>query len=341
MRGREVAAATVVVAAALVSVAEPAAASCGLFSRHPCEPVTVCSVFHRGVCIPDYGVPLPQDLRLTIETTATTAEPPATVPDAGAEHQLNTIRAMFDALRACWVPPAESEARTGTQMSVRFAFKRSGEIIATPRVTYVSPGVSPDTREVYLQAVLRRSSGARRSTSPTAWPASRLPFASSTTAYFKGIPMATTDNTLVLDTTQGKVVIEMRPDLAPGHVARIKELVREGFYDGIVFHRVIDGFMAQTGCPHGTGTGGSGKKLKAEFNREKHVRGTVSMARAQSPDSGDSQFFICFEDAPFLNGQYTVWGKVTEGMENVDKIKRGEPVSNPDKIITAKMAADA
>jgi peptidylprolyl isomerase len=149
------------------------------------------------------------------------------------------------------------------------------------------------------------------------------------------------DNTLILDTTQGKVTIAMRPDLAPNHVARIKELVREGFYNGIVFHRVIDGFMAQTGCPQGTGTGGSGKKLKAEFNKEKHVRGTVSMARAANPDSGDSQFFICFEDAPFLNGQYTVWGEVTEGMENVDKIKRGEPVVNPDKIVKASMAADA
>jgi peptidylprolyl isomerase len=153
--------------------------------------------------------------------------------------------------------------------------------------------------------------------------------------------MADADNTLVLETTKGKVVIGMRPDLAPGHVARIKELVREGFYDGIVFHRVIDGFMAQTGCPHGTGTGGSGQKLKAEFNKGKHVRGTVSMARAASPDSGDSQFFICFEDASFLDGQYTVWGEVTEGMENVDKIKRGEPVSDPDKIVSAKMAADA
>src|SRR5262245_3383776 len=151
--------------------------------------------------------------------------------------------------------------------------------------------------------------------------------------------MATPDNTMILDTTQGKVVIEMRPDLAPGHVARIKELVRSGFYDGIVFHRVIEGFMAQTGCPHGTGTGGSGKKLKAEFSKEKHVRGTVSMARAQNPDSGDSQFFICFADAPFLNGQYTVWGKVTAGMENVDKIKRGEPVRDPDRIISAKLAA--
>jgi peptidylprolyl isomerase len=153
--------------------------------------------------------------------------------------------------------------------------------------------------------------------------------------------MATPDDTLILDTSKGRVVIAMRPDLAPGHVARIKELVREGFYDGIVFHRVIDGFMAQTGCPHGTGTGGSGHKLKAEFNREPHVRGTVSMARAQDPNSGDSQFFICFEDARFLDGQYTVWGQVTEGMDNVDKIKRGEPVQNPDRIEKATMGADA
>jgi len=147
------------------------------------------------------------------------------------------------------------------------------------------------------------------------------------------------ENTLLLETTQGPVTIRMRPDLAPGHVARIKELVKSGFYDGIVFHRVIDGFMAQTGCPHGAGTGGSGKKLKAEFNGEPHVRGTVSMARAANPDSGDSQFFICFGDAHFLDGQYTVWGEVTSGMENVDKIKRGEPVMNPDKIVSAKMAA--
>ena len=151
----------------------------------------------------------------------------------------------------------------------------------------------------------------------------------------------TADNTLILETTKGKVSIAMRPDLAPGHVAHIKALVRKGFYDGIVFHRVIDGFMAQTGCPHGTGTGGSGKKLKAEFNREPHVRGTVSMARSSDPDSGDSQFFICFDDASFLNGKYTVWGQVTEGMDHVDKIKRGEPVQNPDKIVTARMAADA
>jgi peptidylprolyl isomerase len=152
--------------------------------------------------------------------------------------------------------------------------------------------------------------------------------------------MANTENTLILETTKGRVVIEMRPDLAPGHVARIKELVRQGFYDGVAFHRVIDGFMAQTGCPHGTGTGGSGKKLKAEFNKEPHVRGTVSMARTSDPDSGDSQFFICFDDATFLDGKYTVWGKVTEGMENVDKIKRGEPVRDPDRILKATMAAD-
>jgi peptidylprolyl isomerase len=151
--------------------------------------------------------------------------------------------------------------------------------------------------------------------------------------------MADPENTLKLETTQGDVVIEMLPGIAPNHVARIKELVREGFYDGVVFHRVIDGFMAQTGCPEGTGTGGSGKKLKAEFNDEPHVRGTVSMARAQNPDSGDSQFFICFDDASFLDGQYTAWGRVIEGMENVDKIKRGEPVSNPDKIVKATMAA--
>ena len=149
------------------------------------------------------------------------------------------------------------------------------------------------------------------------------------------------ENTLVLDTTKGTVVIAMRPDLAPAHVARIKELARTGFYDGVVFHRVIDGFMAQTGDPTGTGMGGSGKKLKAEFSREPHVRGTVSMARAQSPDSGDSQFFICFADARFLDGQYTAWGNVISGMDVVDKIKRGEPVKDPDKIVSAKVAADA
>src|SRR5919112_1838778 len=148
------------------------------------------------------------------------------------------------------------------------------------------------------------------------------------------------ENILHLETTQGPVVIEMLPELAPGHVARIKELVRQGFYDGTPFHRVIEGFMAQGGDPTGTGTGGSGQNLKAEFSREPHVRGVVSMARANDPNSGDSQFFICFDDATFLDGKYTVWGRVTEGMENVDKIKRGEPVHNPDKIVTARMAAD-
>jgi peptidylprolyl isomerase len=149
------------------------------------------------------------------------------------------------------------------------------------------------------------------------------------------------ENTLVMDTTQGKVVIALRPDLAPKHVDRIKTLAREGFYDGIVFHRVIDGFMAQTGCPHGTGTGGSKLgNLEAEFNAEPHVRGVCSMARAQNPNSANSQFFICFDDARFLDKQYTVWGKVIEGMDNVDKIKRGEPVQNPDKIKSLKVAAD-
>jgi len=146
---------------------------------------------------------------------------------------------------------------------------------------------------------------------------------------------------LVLETTKGPVAIAFRPDLAPTHVARIKELVAEGFYDGVAFHRVIDGFMAQTGCPHGTGTGGSGRKLKAEFSKEKHVRGTVSMARAQNPDSGDSQFFICFAESPWLNGQYTVWGQVVEGMENIDKIKRGEPVADPDRIVSARLSGAA
>jgi cyclophilin family peptidyl-prolyl cis-trans isomerase len=149
------------------------------------------------------------------------------------------------------------------------------------------------------------------------------------------------ENTLVIETTKGRVVIELRPDLAPKHVERIKQLAREGFYDGIVFHRVIDGFMAQTGCPHGTGTGGSKLgNLDAEFNAEPHVRGVCSMARAQNPNSANSQFFICFDDARFLDKQYTVWGKVIEGMDNVDKIKRGEPVQNPDKIKSLKVAAD-
>jgi peptidylprolyl isomerase len=153
------------------------------------------------------------------------------------------------------------------------------------------------------------------------------------------------ENTLYLDVPAGRVVIEMRPDLAPNHVARIKELTRQGFYDGIAFHRVIDGFMAQTGDPRGDGTGGSGRKLKAEFNKAKHVRGTTSMARAQSPDSADSQFFICFAPAPFLDGKYTVWGQVVSGMEHVDAIKKGDEddngaVEDPDRIVKLQVAAD-
>jgi len=152
------------------------------------------------------------------------------------------------------------------------------------------------------------------------------------------------ENALVLKLKDGEVVIEMYPDVAPNHVARIKELVRDGFYNGLKFHRVIEGFMAQTGCPLGNGTGGSGKKLKAEFNRIPHTRGVVSMARAMDPDSADSQFFICFDDAPHLNGQYTVWGKVVSGMEFVDNIKKGGGyngmVYDPDEIISMEVIAD-
>ncbi|MBI1619418.1 peptidylprolyl isomerase [Aquamicrobium zhengzhouense] len=149
------------------------------------------------------------------------------------------------------------------------------------------------------------------------------------------------ENTIIMETTKGKVVIQLLPDVAPGHVARIKELARENFYDGIVFHRVIEGFMAQTGDPTGTGMGGSDKPdLKAEFSNMSHVRGTCSMARSQNPNSANSQFFICFDDSAWLNRQYSVWGQVIEGMENIDKIKRGEPVRDPDSIVTMRVAAD-
>ena len=158
-------------------------------------------------------------------------------------------------------------------------------------------------------------------------------------------PALDPENTLYLDIPAGRVVIQLRPDLAPKHVARIKELTRQKFYDGLSFHRVIPGFMAQTGDPKGDGTGGSGQKLKAEFSSTPHVRGTVSMARAASPDSGDSQFFICFADASYLDGQYTVWGQVTSGMEFVDKIKAGSAsnngtVTDPTKIVSMRVAAD-
>ncbi len=162
-----------------------------------------------------------------------------------------------------------------------------------------------------------------------------------------GNAMSATDpqNTIYIDMQFGRIVIELRPDLAPNHVARIKELARQGFYDGTPFHRVIRGFMAQGGDPTGTGMGGSGQKLKAEFSKEKHVRGSVSMARAADPNSADSQFFIVLEAAPHLDGQYTLWGKVVEGMDVVDKIKKGDParngtVSDPDKIVKMRVAAD-
>ncbi len=153
------------------------------------------------------------------------------------------------------------------------------------------------------------------------------------------------ENTLLMDLKDGQVVIEMRPDLAPGHVARIKELVRRGYYDGLTFHRVLPGFMAQTGDPNGDGTGGTGVKLDAEFSSEPHVRGTLSMAREPHPDSADSQFFIVFSRTRHLDGQYTVWGRVIDGMEHVGKIKRGDEerdgaVDDPDSIIRLRVAAD-
>ncbi len=153
------------------------------------------------------------------------------------------------------------------------------------------------------------------------------------------------ENTLYMDLKDGRVVIKLRPDLAPKHVARIKELTRQHFYDGLAFHRVIDGFMAQGGDPRGDGTGGSGQNIPAEFSQEHHVRGTASMARSSNPNSADSQFFICFEPAPFLDGQYTIWGQVVSGMEHVDHIKKGSKsnngsVSDPDKIVKMQVAAD-
>ena len=154
------------------------------------------------------------------------------------------------------------------------------------------------------------------------------------------------ENTIYLDVAAGRVVIALRPDLAPATCARIKELVRQGFYDGLSFHRVIAGFMAQTGDPRGDGTGGSGRNLAAEFSAAPFVRGTVAMARASDPNSADSQFFIMFAREPALDGKYTIWGKVTSGMEYIDQIKKGDPnrngtVSNPDKIIKVQVAADA
>ncbi|MEP1145111.1 MAG: peptidylprolyl isomerase [Henriciella sp.] len=154
--------------------------------------------------------------------------------------------------------------------------------------------------------------------------------------------MADAENTIIMETSKGQVTIDLRPDLAPGHCARIKELAREGFYDGIIFHRVIDGFMAQVGCPNGTGMGGSSKpNLTAEFNPEPHVRGTCSMARTNQPNTANSQFFICFDEAGFLDNQYTVWGQVSAGMDVIDQLAKGEPPRSPDAIVSMKVAADS
>ena len=146
-----------------------------------------------------------------------------------------------------------------------------------------------------------------------------------------------TGSTLLLETTKGQVEIKLLPDLAPNHVARITELANSGFYDGIIFHRVIPGFMAQTGDPQGTGMGGSGQNLDAEFTDYEYKVGTVGMARSMNPNSGDSQFFICFEGCGHLTGQYTVWGQVERGMENVYNITPGEPPASPDQIVSARV----
>ena len=169
-----------------------------------------------------------------------------------------------------------------------------------------------------------------------------------TVVLFAALPLAAfaqsldPENTLIMATTKGKVVIRLRADLAPNHVKRVKELTRAGFYDGTPFHRVIEGFMAQGGDPTGTGMGGSDKPdLKAEFTSANFGRGTIGAARTDDPDTANSQFFICFQDCSFLNGKYTVWGEVIEGMEIVDKLNRGEPPKNPDKIVKMQVAADA
>ena len=152
--------------------------------------------------------------------------------------------------------------------------------------------------------------------------------------------MADAENTLILELPGGETTIKLRPDLAPGHCARIKELAREGFYNGLTFHRVIDGFVAQGGCPQGSGMGGTGQKLEAEFSEEPHARGVCSMARAADPNSGDCQFFICLDEVPYLDGQYTVWGEVTGGLEHVDALPKGEPPAEPGAIIAMRVAAD-
>ena len=229
-------------------------------------------------------------------------------------------------------------------MTLRVAFRRDGTVIGQPNVTYSMPQRGDPEQERFIAAIFKAITGC-----------APLPFSKPLGAAIAGriftfrytltrrkgsIHMSNPQDTLVLETTKGKVVIEMRPDLAPGHVAHIKKLVGEKFYDGIVFHRVIDGFMAQTGCPQGTGTGGSDyPDLKPSSTPSRMCAARSRWRAPQNPDSANSQFFICFDDARFLDKQYTVWGKVIEGMDNVDKIKRGEPVRDPDQIVTARMMA--
>ena len=257
---------------------------------------------------------------------------------------------LFAALGRCWqCAAAAAQGSAGMQITVLVSFRRDGSILGKPRITFESPEASDADRLAYRVAVMEtlqrctplpftEGLGGRHGRPPITM---RFDDRRNQPKPTEKQSMAVTENTLILETTQGPVTIEMRPDLAPNHVARIKELVREGFYDGIVFHRVIEGFMAQTGCPQGTGTGGSGKKLKAEFNAEPHVRGTtLDGARRQPGFRRQPVLHLLRRRHASSNKQYTVWGKVTEGMENVDKIKRGEPVQNPDKIVKARMAID-
>ncbi len=275
---------------------------------------------------------------LTIEINRSNANP------ARPTAPINTLQDLSAAFAGCWQPPPADSSRQPVDLTFQVSFKRSGELFGKPRAISFARTVTDEERQRYYTGG-RRSGRSLRENAVHGIDGRRgrgphLPgqFPGQTQQQ-KGLKAMADREKLTLETTKGNVVIELRPDLAPKHVERIKTLANEGFYDGIVFHRVIEGFMAQTGCPQGTGTGGSDyPNLPAEFNAEPHVRGTASMARAQNPNSANSQFFICFDDAGFLDKQYTVWGKVIEGMDNVDKIKRGEPVQNPDKIVKARVA---
>ena len=224
--------------------------------------------------------------------------------------------------------PAKKAAAPAKKPAAKAAAKKAAKPVAK----------KPPPKPVAKKAAPAKPAAAKPSAKPVAAKPAAKPAA-------RKKPTGDLENQLYMQLSGGLVVIDLKPDLAPGHVTRIKDLVRQRYYDGLVFHRVIEGFMAQTGDPRGDGTGGSGIKLRAEFSDAPHERGTVSMARAANPDSGDSQFFICFAPARFLDHQYTVWGKVSSGMKHVDQIKKGDRgqnglVTNPDRIITLRVAAD-